>query len=621
MAGLLNGYPWAPLPNANVYWSYPINDNNREWSAVSGDWTGVTSTMASVNSPTQLRWQPYGAGPETAHIVWTSQVKEGGLIGGAYGSTSYVDGQNTVIVMDGMAYTNIPNTTPFGQLFGQFECWSLATGKLLYIANGTITCGIHLPNLLGAFQQSTNIGAAMGGQVTLESSYGSYVYPYLWGTVTVNGVVYWNYYDALSGILKYQYTNCGSARLIDGTILAFGTQSLTSTTCTALNGYVYRWNMTSVLNNNWTTGVTWKHSSYTNYRWYSKRSGNRNSQYLPRPNNVCSIIRSLRVCDRNTYETYNAYNALTGASIWNLTLNYQTNTNEELQLAQVNDFIVWNPTASDFNCYSIMTGALLWTTPSVANSPWATTWTIYYTETNDLSNVYIAYPDGTMSAYSLATGDLIWTSTPFASTEYPNNAIPYVCTGTVYEGGLIYTYAGYSTSYQIDPVPRFAMLVAINATTGDIAWTLNGGVMPSAAADGYILGSSQFDGMLYTLSKGQTTTTVTAPTLSITAGTTALIQGSVMDNSPAQPNTPAISDANMSVWMDYLHMQNATLLNAPPNCIGVPVTLNSDQQHRHNSQLRHRYKRQRRTLRNSMDPNNRRIIHRLRNICRNQRIL
>src|SRR5208283_239715 len=38
LAGLLNGYPWAPLPNANVYWSYPISDNNREWSAISGDW-------------------------------------------------------------------------------------------------------------------------------------------------------------------------------------------------------------------------------------------------------------------------------------------------------------------------------------------------------------------------------------------------------------------------------------------------------------------------------------------------------------------------------------------------------------------------------------------------------
>ena len=31
----------------------------------------------------------------------------------------------------------------------------------------------------------------------------------------------------------------------------------------------------------------------------------------------------------------------------------------------------------------------------------------------------------------------------------------------------------------------------------------------------------------------------------------------------------------MSVWMDYLHMQNSTLLNNPPNCIGVPVSLDA----------------------------------------------
>ena len=37
-AGLLNGYPYSPLPNANTYWTYPIAANNREWSAISGDW-------------------------------------------------------------------------------------------------------------------------------------------------------------------------------------------------------------------------------------------------------------------------------------------------------------------------------------------------------------------------------------------------------------------------------------------------------------------------------------------------------------------------------------------------------------------------------------------------------
>ena len=89
LAGLLNGYPWAQLPNSNVYWSYPINSNNREWSAISGDWLGSSLMGLPVNGATSRLYQPYGSGPNTAHIVWDVPLKAGGIIGGAYGSISY----------------------------------------------------------------------------------------------------------------------------------------------------------------------------------------------------------------------------------------------------------------------------------------------------------------------------------------------------------------------------------------------------------------------------------------------------------------------------------------------------------------------------------------------------
>jgi hypothetical protein len=286
------------------------------------------------------------------------------------------------------------------------------------------------------------------------------------------------------------------------------------------------------------------------------------------------------IYNRNQYW---AYDATTGKSLWNLTLNYQVNTNEEVPLYGVDDFLVWQPTDAAWMCYSIKTGALLWETPSVANSPWASTWTVYSAETNDLNNLYTACPDGAMRAYSLKDGHLLWTSKAFASTEYANNAVPFVIANLVMVDGKLYGYAGYSTGYQLDPVPRFAMTVCINATTGDNIFALNGGIAPSAAANGYVIGASIYDGNMYCLGKGPTSTTVSAPDISIGLGTTALIQGSVMDTSPASSSAtltamfakgvPAISDADMSVWMDYLHMQNSTLLNAPPNCKGVPITL------------------------------------------------
>ena len=553
LAGLLNGYPWSPLPNPNVFWSYPINANNREWYQISGDWTGVTSTMATVNSPTQLRWQPYGSGPNTGHIVWKNQIREGGIIGGSYGSVSYVVGQSAIVVIDGMAYVNIPNTTPFGQSFGQFRCIEQSTGKVLYTANGTISYGTHLPG--STYQQSGTAVAVGEAPTLLASSFGSNRPAHLWGSNTVGGVSYWNYYNPFTGVLTRQIANASAARLIDGTMLAFGVGTIVGQT----GRYVFRWNMTSVVNNQWPTGITWKVTQPMT-SWGANPA-------------LFAVSSDVSVVVIGTKNQYWGFNADTGAQLWNITLPYPILSNEQFPLANVDDFIVWDPTAATWHCYSIKTGAELWETPSVASSPWATTWTVYRTETNDLNNLYIAAPDGAMRAYSLTDGHLIWTSTPFASTEYPNNALPFVSTGTVMVDGKIYTYGGYSTSYQINPVSRFAMLICINATNGDTIFTLNGGLMPDAAANGYLLANNQFDGQLYSLGKGQTQTTVTAPLTSLPAGTSALIQGFVMDMSLAAPNTPAVADESMSEWMDYLHMQNATLLNNPPAPKGVTVKL------------------------------------------------
>jgi hypothetical protein len=67
--------------------------------------------------------------------------------------------------------------------------------------------------------------------------------------------------------------------------------------------------------------------------------------------------------------------------------------------------------------------------------------------------------------------------------------------------------------------------------------------------------SSSYDGYMYVLGKGPSKTTVSAPLTTVAKGDAVLLQGTVMDMSPASPNTPAISDATMDTWMDYLHMQ------------------------------------------------------------------
>jgi hypothetical protein len=48
-----------------------------------------------------------------------------------------------------------------------------------------------------------------------------------------------------------------------------------------------------------------------------------------------------------------------------------------------------------------------------------------------------------------------------------------------------------------------------------------------------------------------------------------MITGTVTDQTPATKGTPAMSDASMNLWMEYLYMQKTI----PGNATGVPVIL------------------------------------------------
>jgi hypothetical protein len=540
LAGLINGYPWAELPNDNTFWKYPINSNNREWNQISGDWllfkTPKFSVVDSINSNS---WQPYGTAPNTPHIVWDYQTAAGGLIGGTYGSVSYAAStlQTSVnhqraIVIEGKVYINA-NTN-------QFECIDLTTGQVLYTVPGQLIGGIHLPG--NAYLQNTG---STDNKVVLGNSFGSTPTPYLFG---VSGTT-WNYYDPDGGSLLRSISNVSASNyhLIDGTNIAYGISQ----------GNLFAWDMSKVVGNNWPTGINW-----TVPTWIKPTPS-----ILGISSDLSTIVLSGTVQGTNQYCGYSAKD---GTSLWNLTLPYSVGV--AFSLTGPKEFVVYASVDATFNCYSMTTGALLWTSPSFSSSPWATEYAVYSSETNDNSNVYIMFPDGTMTALSLETGQIVWQSTPIASTEFINNVVPYF-NGIILAGDKIYAYAGYSIGYQINPIPRSAMMTCVNATTGDTVWTLNGGVFPEAAAAGYILGYGQYDGNVYCVGKGQTSTSVTIQNNVVANHATALITGNVLDQSPAAAGTPAVADSSMSEWMDYLHMQNSTLLNNPPTPEGVQVTL------------------------------------------------
>jgi hypothetical protein len=574
LAGLLNGYPWAQLPNENTYWDYPISSNNREWSQISGDWLGSNIINFPVSGATCRLWQPYGSGPNTAHIVWKQPLKAGGIIGGDYGSLSYASAISmpSAVIMEGKAFTNIPNEN-------NFECIDLTTGKILYKASGQITAGIHLPG-------NPNAQSIFDPSVVLNSSYGSSPTSYLFGGPTISlipGLTTWNYYDPLTGSLMMSIANstASSYTLADGTNLAYGT---------TIDGQLFGWDLSKIIANNfltsfagpslltgdWPAGIMWITPLPVPITAGSTAS-------LAAPS-IFGISADLSTVVIKTSNEYWGFSTEDGTQLWHFTLTYPVAANEEISLYGVDDFIVFDPTDTTFHCYSMLTGDELWVSDSFADSPWATTWTVYWSETNDYNNLYLMFPDGTMAALSLATGKEVWHNTAFPSTEYTYNVVPYV-SGMLMVGGNIYAYAGYSIGYQINPIPRFAMMTCVNASTGNITYTLNGGVWPLAAANGYVIGLGIYDGNLYCVGKGQTSTSVTIQDDVVAKGDTVLIKGNVLDQSPASqdyasqvrfPNgVPAVADEDMSEFMDYLHMQNATLLNNPPMPNGVPVTIDA----------------------------------------------
>ena len=80
-------YPSTPLPTG--YWTRPIYGNNREWARIAGNWLqrGYDATGRLWDSVGV--YNPYSQAPKAAHVMWTSPLRMGGIIGGATDHTFY----------------------------------------------------------------------------------------------------------------------------------------------------------------------------------------------------------------------------------------------------------------------------------------------------------------------------------------------------------------------------------------------------------------------------------------------------------------------------------------------------------------------------------------------------
>ena len=195
--------------------------------------------------------------------------------------------------------------------------------------------------------------------------------------------------------------------------------------------------------------------------------------------------------------------------------------------------------------------------------------------------IYQQFNDG-ISAVNWTTGEMVWHYEDIAKYQFENpytgengsSVVPMynfgygmrIVDGKIYVANAIH-------SPQV-PLERGWGVHAINALTGEQVWRVSISSHTHAeAATGYVHdGYFTFfggDGIMYVFGKGRSATTVQAPSTEIQVGQKLTITGTVLDMSPAQPGTAAISDEDIDEWMEYLHRQFAK----PADAKGVPVKL------------------------------------------------
>jgi outer membrane protein assembly factor BamB len=183
-----------------------------------------------------------------------------------------------------------------------------------------------------------------------------------------------------------------------------------------------------------------------------------------------------------------------------------------------------------------------------------------------------------MQAYNATTGELVWTyNAEGVGEESPYGNYPIQVEAVA--GDKIYT-ASWEHSYT-HPLIRGPNLRCVNATDGTEVWSILDFGPGAAVADGRLVSSNSMDNMIYCYGKGPSGTTVAASPVVSVHGSNVVISGTVTDQTTTGrrntndlvdftlQGTPAISDEDMSAYMEYLFMQQVY----PADAKGVEVVL------------------------------------------------
>jgi outer membrane protein assembly factor BamB len=564
--------PQTPLPTG--YWSRPINAQNHDWHKISGNWLGGV-TYNSTGS-----FNPYSKAPDSAHIVWTKPLTIGGLIGGEYGGSTlsnYYTGKlyefyfNPPVIINGVLYYNEAQPPR-----DSYYAVDLRTGETIWKNKSPSTEPMNLSPWFSVIGYPT---LSCGQIYNYKSPNQEGGLPYLWYT----GGFTWYMYDAVTGDLICQFENASTS----GTLSEGPNGEILYYILDGYNNWLALWNSSAIPQmyggESGSEGWMWRPPAGSTLDWTEGIQWNVTtpSYQQPSPQAIFQINSGILLATSGNemspgdWQMETAYNATTGEFLWVQNRTTPVGSTTYGLMATLSDgvYVEYHVSARQYYGFNASTGEQIWGPTEVSESAWAS----QPSHPNAYSfaaygNLYHMCMDG-IHAVRLSDGERLWDfSADATGYEVPGmSTYPFMQSPMGVADGKVFVAAGQQYG---DPLVRGVKMYALDAVTGEEAWSVSGFYVSALAiADGYLVCYNGYDNQIYCYGRGLTATTITATP---GVGNTVTIQGTVTDQSPGETclgvpaaGTPAIADEYMSLWMEYLYMQQ----QKPTDAKGVPVSI------------------------------------------------
>jgi outer membrane protein assembly factor BamB len=590
---------FQPYPLPSEYWSRPINSQFWSWNDIAGNWL---SYRRGTDFAPSSAVAPYTTGPETGHILWTEPLVLGGLAGGvAVGPHSYDmgdayegrwggnSGNAGPVIIQGILFYNLYQADGTDALEQTVKAVDLKSGELVWERQLTDSEG--------------NVQRLAFGQVFYFDGFNQHsVYAYLWA---VDGST-WHAFDPLTGRWVYSMTGVPNSSnrvygengeiytygidLNDNTITWWNSSKVVEGTRRELSrnydtdssrgSWIRQYNG-MVLNG--TLGIEWtktiggqpEGTQILPGRAYKMREGVILGADFARGSIAPSPATMWAISLKEGQE---------GQILFNTTYTFPVNSHCSIEDASPEDnaFSVACQETTQVWVFDLTTGQKVWGPSHSQNYQdqygyaSGNRWDVIYNGT-----LYAGNWGGTLYAYDIQTGNLKWQYDVLDTHNqilWGNNwplRIAFIADGKIY--------LEHTEHSPVDPLPLGAPFTCVDLETGEKVFDINirgteWGSTP-IIADGVIAMFNTYDCQIYSIGKGPSQTTVTAPDVGVEVGSSVVIRGSVLDISAGTtqssiaarfPNgVAAVSDANMSAWMEYVYMQKPR----PTNINGVDVTI------------------------------------------------